>query len=176
MSAYALLSFSRVNFSWMSAACPNMSVRYAQKETNILRNIYRIIVAQKKTANYMEKLAFCLKKYMLYDKNIINAIDKEISMTHERYERNKKLITEWTIDFGLESLVEQIQSDYSTDIFGHAALIHEKFTYVVFLYCVFYCVFNVDSLILGICDHCVRIVSIFCFKKCFHVGIILPKK
>lgn len=101
--------------------------QHAQKQVHILRNIYSIMSAQKQTANFMGKLSDCLKTYMLYDKRIIDALEQEIDSIGTRYERNKKILTEWTDDFGLSRLTDCIRNDFDTDIFGHIATTAEEF-------------------------------------------------
>lgn len=83
----------------------------------IKQNIFRLQHAQGGTIKWFRVLKKALSTYAIKKQDIYNAINKDIKIAQERLERNKSLLYEICIDFGLGPFIYFIEQEKGISIF-----------------------------------------------------------
>lgn len=83
----------------------------------IKQNIYHLQQAQSGTIKWFRLLKKALSTYVVKKQDIYNSINKDIKSAQERLERNKSLLYEICIDFGLGPFIYFIEQEKGISIF-----------------------------------------------------------
>lgn len=93
--------------------------KYMDKHPVMTRNVWGLMIAQKKTANFIDVFINALKQYAVKDKDIYACINKWIESLQERVVRNLKFTEEHMVQFGLLPLVDVIKEKYGITIYEY---------------------------------------------------------
>lgn len=88
------------------------------------KNIYRLLHAQSGTIRFNRALKIALKKYAVNKQKVYDKLKEDIRKQVDRIARNKQLILDMFVDYGMNNLTDLVKEDTNMDIFEHA----EKFS------------------------------------------------
>ncbi|MBO5386623.1 MAG: hypothetical protein J6A59_00545 [Lachnospiraceae bacterium] len=91
----------------------------SNNEYGEIRNIWNLIKAQGATIRYNRVFRKALKSYLIDKQKIYNALKTEVDKQLERLDRNKKVLTILMNDYGLKSLISEIEKHNNMDIYEH---------------------------------------------------------
>lgn len=101
--------------------------KYTKEKIRITGNIWQLIHAQKKTADYISVLMDALKKFKVNDKDIYDSLNENIESMRERTARNLEFTKEHMQQFGLNMLVDAVEKEYGQPVYGYIDQLREEY-------------------------------------------------
>ena len=98
-----------------------------QDESNTTGYIWHLIMAQKKTADFINVLIKALKQYAITDIKLYKCLRKKIDSLQERVERNINFTDEHMRSFGLQPFLDVIKENYRMSIYEYIDHVGSEF-------------------------------------------------